>query len=328
MRSTAKLLTGGRTETRGAFTLVELLVVIGIIGLLISILLPALGRARQQANVVACESNLREIGQALVLYTMDNQGVLPFGMWDGGWNPNTMTSGGQDTPNYNIGSVWDNLIEPELTHVGGSDWQDNAGNGMRAGVRKVFVCPDAQVGTDGTGNLYNTYVCHPRLMPQMDSYYGPQGKTAKVPYGIPYKLSQIKRSAEVSIIWDGALQLITGGTEAGSWQLGPYAFPIDSSLDAYRLGYSTYLTDDYALDPESYMTPNTPVDLDDSTPLAYVNTDSTVNAACPRFRHLQNTEMNALMVDGHVNTYHYNPKGPPGELTDWLRGSINVNFEY
>jgi len=62
---------------RKGFTLVELLVVIGIIALLISILLPSLNRARETANRVKCSSNLKQIGLAIQLYANENKGAYP-----------------------------------------------------------------------------------------------------------------------------------------------------------------------------------------------------------------------------------------------------------
>ena len=66
--------TGGKKNE--GFTLIELLVVVSIIALLVSILLPALGRAREQAKRTVCASNLRQWGMIHFQYAADNDGKL------------------------------------------------------------------------------------------------------------------------------------------------------------------------------------------------------------------------------------------------------------
>ncbi len=68
-----------RRRGQAAFTLLEMLVVVAVIGLLISILLPALSSARAQARAAKCLANLHVLGQGLVLYVDENRGVLPPG---------------------------------------------------------------------------------------------------------------------------------------------------------------------------------------------------------------------------------------------------------
>ena len=70
------------TQRGSAFTLVELLVVIGIIAILVALLLPALASAREKARSAACKNHLRQIGLALQMYVHDNGGYPPLAEQD------------------------------------------------------------------------------------------------------------------------------------------------------------------------------------------------------------------------------------------------------
>lgn len=115
-----------------AFTLVELLVVIGIIAVLISILLPALNRARRQAELVTCSSNLRQLGQAFNIYAAENKGLLPPGMLIQPPIPNR--------PEHVM--TWDVFLFP---YLGGKSFTDQeiSQNGVPSRGRSmpIFNCP-------------------------------------------------------------------------------------------------------------------------------------------------------------------------------------------
>ena len=92
-----------RSRTRAAegFTLVELLVVIGIIAVLISILMPALARARDAANAIKCASNLRTVGQGFAMYLTENKQTYPAAyLYKPGTGPTVMGTGVSRTSGY------------------------------------------------------------------------------------------------------------------------------------------------------------------------------------------------------------------------------------
>ena len=69
-------------KTRRAFTLIELLVVVAIICVLLAIMLPAMSRAQDMAQLASCQSNLKQLGSGMALYSTDNNGIFPCWGWE------------------------------------------------------------------------------------------------------------------------------------------------------------------------------------------------------------------------------------------------------
>src|SRR5262245_35331674 len=101
---------------RRAFTIIELLVVIGIISILIGILLPVVERVRHRGYIQACAANLHAIGQAMTIYANENHGSFPRATYDPALNswtagtdtalPDDFSPPGPHTPNDITASIW------------------------------------------------------------------------------------------------------------------------------------------------------------------------------------------------------------------------------
>ncbi len=274
------------TRSRHGFTLVELLVVIGIIAVLISILLPSLARARQSALTLQCLSNVRTIGQSLMMYANDNKGYYPYG-----WTFITDTGSGdqrylpQTLVSY-MGNLsynpWDSAVNSKMQY-----WQ----------------CPEVTPSFAFPWTPASHYGFHIIVFP-VDFWTSPMinGGRTKIPL---YKGVWMSRNgADKAILWDGTID--TDMTGASSW--GGSAFPGSCHVDSDRFWWGSYLLDAPSIWP-SWHNPNEQIGLNGVFQDRPANKADGSDAQTFRTRHNGNTACNFLFGDGHAETRRFTRNG-------------------
>jgi len=217
-----------------AFTLIELLVVVSIIALLVSILMPALRKARFQARCVVCLSNQRQIGLAMIIYASDNDDRLPY---HNAWNPpivQQLGRGGNDLRPL----LEPYAVNPEVFYCPG--FSHGASIGLNWGI--MPYSPDDVGGWCGQPEpIFGTNLIHYNLwggfhrtpggandraayIPMNQELYDPPSpawQTELPRFGDKY--SNVRRPAEVPLVTDymfsfgGSLIALFNGSFVNNW---------------------------------------------------------------------------------------------------------------
>ena len=317
---------------RQGFTLVELLVVIGIIALLISILLPSLNKARQAANKTACLSNLHNMAVSLTGYLSTFKGGLPPGVdysrqvtW---WSLLAQQMGNHYQAVQNLGATTPATI---LTGNDSNPSQIAANMAMAAGDNRLGVFRDKDAIDTNPHSVIN-YSCHPLLMPDIYLSY-PAGfleTSLQNTLRRPYNVTRIPNPADLVLIFDGSQSISADLTATGTVPVAAG----DASACAYNLD-NNRIGNTAATNPGvTYLLTNSGVNLGASID-AGPNVDSPndpVAANDPlrkwaniRWRHSGNKVANCLFVDGHAASFTYKPAVGTGTATsDLLRRNVYV----
>lgn len=272
---------------KAAFTLVELLVVIGIIAVLVGILLPTLGRARRSANNVYCQSNLRNMGTAMAMYINNNKGYFPGAI--------------------TTSDAWGAALARTLKMP--TDANGNILSADQAAQRGIFLDKDTTDGQGGAPGVSttitnNNYSAHPIMMPNTTATW-PAGHPFAGKPRRPMKANHIKASTTTILLFDGVQALTVGnGTVSTAGGAVADGYNLDNNrVKATNPQTWMYLDTALAINADLSQSVDGGVNKDALTDNQAADTDLRLGNI--RWRHLGNKSANFLFVDGHVEGLQY-----------------------